>query len=70
MDVNLVPRADGGLADREAAERFLALIVVDDKDNDFYGDLLKCLVPALEISSKPKNWFQEREAIYEACSAD
>jgi fumarate hydratase class I len=36
-------------------EDFPAFIVVDDKGNDFYGDLLKRPTPTLQIESEPGN---------------
>jgi fumarate hydratase class I len=36
-------------------EDFPAFIVIDDKGNDFYGDLLKRPTPTLQIRSEPEN---------------
>ncbi|MFV1978800.1 MAG: fumarate hydratase C-terminal domain-containing protein, partial [Myxococcota bacterium] len=36
-------------------EDFPAFIVVDDKGNDFYADLLKRPAPTLQISSESKS---------------
>jgi fumarate hydratase class I len=40
---------------RIEVEDFPAFIVIDDKGNDFYGDLLKRPTPTLQITSEPEN---------------